>query len=247
MNTCNTKTARAQALALNEKTFQGVPCKRGHDGVRYTRTRRCVMCKREWGAAHTEQKSATDAVWRDAHVEQQKATRAAWYAAHTEQHNATCAAWKAANPGAVRASHSKRRVMELQQRCSRSCCSDVAIAEFHKQAALCGRFAHVDHKIQLALGGHDCAKNLVALTVEEHKVKTRLDAAARAESRRRNKLLRNWLGPGIQQLRCDAVSPIQNQLPGRIVYGDVLDALTQCRVRGGDLAGVLLEPAQAVA
>src|SRR5580658_1790732 len=51
------------------------------------------------------------------------------------------------------------------------------------------------------------------------------------------------LRPGIHERRCDSVSPLQNQLPGRVAHGYGFNTLSQRRVCGSDLAGVLLESA----
>ena len=143
-----------------------------------------------WTAAHREQHKATAAAWKAAHPEQRKATTAAYNAAHREEVRARNAAWKKDNPGAVRAIHANRRAMKISQHCV--CCSNEDIQKVYDIASLCGPGAEVDHIVQLSLGGPHCAKNLIALTYDDHKAKTKLDAAERAESRRRNSLLRNW-------------------------------------------------------
>jgi hypothetical protein len=101
MNASNTKTARAEALARGDKTFQGAPCKRGGHLERYTSNGKCVMCQKAtyaaWYVEHREQRNAATAAWYVEHREQQKAAAAAWYAAHTKQANATSAAWRKAN------------------------------------------------------------------------------------------------------------------------------------------------------
>lgn len=38
------KTDRIEAAKAGEKHYQGVPCKHGHSGVRYTLTSNCVEC-----------------------------------------------------------------------------------------------------------------------------------------------------------------------------------------------------------
>jgi 5-methylcytosine-specific restriction endonuclease McrA len=52
---------------------------------------------------------------------------------------------------------------------------------------LCGPGAEVDHKTPLNLGGRHCAKNLQALTYEEHKEKTRRDQTLIADARRKRR------------------------------------------------------------
>ena len=69
----NTQTARAQARALGEKIFQGVPCRRGHDGVRYTCSRNCVECLRDADRA----KRANRAKGRERKVTEQERAQAA--------------------------------------------------------------------------------------------------------------------------------------------------------------------------
>jgi 5-methylcytosine-specific restriction endonuclease McrA len=98
--------------------------------------------------------------------------------------------WRTANPGAKRAIQAKRRALKISQRCT--CCTDAEIKEIHDIAALCGSGAHVDHIVQLSLGGPDCVKNLRPMTASEHIEKTKIDARERATSRLRNKLLLQW-------------------------------------------------------
>jgi 5-methylcytosine-specific restriction endonuclease McrA len=112
------------------------------------------------------------------------------YAKHAERYREVNRQWHKDNAGAIRALNAARKAMQRVQRCA--CCSNEQIAEHYKQAALCGRFAHVDHIVQLSLGGPHCARNLVALTAGDHIAKTKLDAGERAFSHRRNKLLRTW-------------------------------------------------------
>lgn len=38
---------REAAARAGRTTFQGAPCRRGHDGERYTRDSKCVHCVRE--------------------------------------------------------------------------------------------------------------------------------------------------------------------------------------------------------
>ena len=46
--------ARVVAAATGAATFAGAPCKRGHAGTRYTSTRACVDCVREYGRRSME-------------------------------------------------------------------------------------------------------------------------------------------------------------------------------------------------
>jgi 5-methylcytosine-specific restriction endonuclease McrA len=111
---------------------------------------------------------------------------AARYAANPQKVLERNAAWSRNNPGARRAISAKHRALKKAQRCT--CCTDAEIKAIHDIAALCGREAHVDHIIPLALGGLDCAKNLQALTAEDHIRKTsKLDAGRIAAARRQRK------------------------------------------------------------
>jgi hypothetical protein len=203
-------SARAQALAQGLKTyFTGEPCKRGHSVVRYTSTRMCVMCATEhhqrryadnpekergrcraYNAANPEKRCDLASAYRAANLEKLRENSAAWYAANKEKARELIRQWNKNNPGARRAHEAKRRAMKLDQRCT--CCTDAEIQKLYDIATLCGAGAHVDHIVQLALGGPHCAKNLEALTAEAHIEKSKRDAALRAESRRRNRLLYNW-------------------------------------------------------
>jgi hypothetical protein len=143
-----------------------------------------------YGVANRERNAERQAAYRTAHPETVRERRAADRATHPEKFRERDRQWTKDNPGYRRAQSAKRRAMKISQRCT--CCTDAEIQKVYDIAALCGPGAHVDHKIQLALGGHHCAKNLEAMTAEEHIEKSKLDAAARADSGRRNRLLHNW-------------------------------------------------------
>jgi 5-methylcytosine-specific restriction endonuclease McrA len=114
----------------------------------------------------------------------------AYSTAYRAKNNDKIMAYKAANKDKIRFHDAKRRAIKFMQRCV--CCTDADIQKMYSVATLCGPGAEVDHIVQLALGGAHCAKNLRAITAEEHKEKTKSDATLRADARRRNKLLRGW-------------------------------------------------------
>ena len=89
--------------------------------------------------------------------------------------------WRKTHPGAVRAINAARRTLAKRQRCT--CCTSAEIRHVYEIAALCG--AEVDHIVPLAVGGPHCAKNLQALSPEEHCAKTRLDQVTITKHRRR--------------------------------------------------------------
>jgi len=146
--------------------------------------------KRAYYAANRQNILDSHLAWRTANTDKVRQMAAAYRAANREQVQNRSQEWRIANPGAASAIVSKRRAFKLAQRCT--CCTDADIKKIYDIAALCGSGSHVDHKIQLSLGGRHCIKNLEAMTVDAHIEKSKLDASARADVRRRNTLLRNW-------------------------------------------------------
>lgn len=181
--------ARSEALARGEKTYQGAPCKHWHSGVRYTIGGNCVPCVAAHRAAHKLRQQRPIAAPRSLAYSKRESEQRRYHA-NIERERERARQQYNANKGASRARSAKRRAMKLAQRCI--CCTDAEIRQHHDIAALCGPGAHVDHITPLVLGGHDCARNLKAMTAEDHIEKTRRDFALIAESRRRNRLLHGW-------------------------------------------------------
>lgn len=50
----NLPTSQLDAAAVQSTKYQGEPCARGHDGVRYTTSRGCVQCTKEASEARAE-------------------------------------------------------------------------------------------------------------------------------------------------------------------------------------------------
>ena len=150
--------------------------------------------QRAYRETHREEKRARDLAYHAAHREERRAKQSAYAKAHPEETRLRNAKygnlWRKNNPGRHCANQSERRAMQLRQRCG--CCSKDDLQKIFDITALCGAGAHVDHKIQLSLGGHHCVKNLEALTAEEHIEKSKRDTKERAEVRHRNRLLHSW-------------------------------------------------------
>jgi hypothetical protein len=159
----------------------------------------------KYRAATKEKRAAWQSVYDAKNKDKRAAYHAAYYVKNKSRMDAQNAVWEAnnkdklpgywatyakKNPGHIRFKCATRRAMHLTQRCV--CCTNADIRKVYDVATLCGPGAEVDHIVQLSLGGPHCAKNLRAITVEEHKEKTKSDAALRAFSRRRNRLLRGW-------------------------------------------------------
>ena len=218
-------------MAQNNTIVQGSPCKRGHGGLRYLKSRGCVECKKATEAARyttDPKKKAGNAAWKASNPDKVKRGRAAHYEANKEkilarhaaryaaskeeilaqQHayraankdkiSARCAVWRAKNSERVRGRLAKRRALELMQRCV--CCEDNAFLVYFDTNWLCSKEAgldalHVDHIVQLALGGKHCTRNLQILSEAQHKVKTAADARQRADFRTRARLLKAWVAP----------------------------------------------------
>lgn len=53
-------TARKKANAIGANTYIGRPCKKGHDGKRYTGSMDCVECARQYRKAYISTKPATE-------------------------------------------------------------------------------------------------------------------------------------------------------------------------------------------
>jgi hypothetical protein len=181
--------SRAEAKARGLKTyFTAKPCPQAHVAEKYTVSRNCIECAAAY--MRRPERQAYNAGYYADHSENIKASVAKYAVRHPENVKARKAKYKAAHPEKRRAHCAKRRSMKLQQRCV--CCTDAQIEAVHAISSLCGPGAHTDHVVQLALGGHDCAKNLWPMTAADHAEKTKLDARLRAEVRQRSKLLRNW-------------------------------------------------------
>lgn len=142
---------------------------------------RCAPCKREKANARYRANPEKYVAWRAANPEKVIESCRKWRTANLEtQRERERNRWRTPE-GKVerRAAASKRRAVELAQRCA--CCTD---EQLEMAYWLCGDGVEVDHKIALALGGLHCVHNLQVLTVEQHKIKTRADAAAIARARR---------------------------------------------------------------
>jgi hypothetical protein len=164
VSACNTKTARAQAVA------------QARAERKLRRQRLFIVLER----------IRERALQRDlADLERRSARKRRSYAANSDRHKGFVRRWQKNNPGAVRAIAAKRRALQLAQRCT--CCTDEQIQHVYDIAALCGPGAHVDHIIPLVLGGPHCSKNLTAITAEAHRGKTKLDMGLIAEARRRSR------------------------------------------------------------
>jgi hypothetical protein len=135
----------------------------------YQAWRRRIACAK-YRAANREKANTAQATYRAANPVRSRE----WANAHPERSNAIKRKWRKEHPGAVCASNAARRTLARKQRCT--CCTNAEIRHVYDIAALIG--AEVDHIKPLALGGPHCAKNLQALTVEEHKEKTRMDRSA---------------------------------------------------------------------
>ena len=135
-----------------------------------------------------------------ANPEKVKADSAAWYAANTARAKANVVARRAANPEKHRAANAKRRSLKQLQRCV--CCKDADFLFLFDtdwvSKDMGYESCHVDHIVQLAMGGAHCVKNLRILIEAEHKVKNRADAKQRAGFRMRARLLKAWAAPSIE-------------------------------------------------
>lgn len=181
-------------------------CKRGHASSALPGGRwaggACKECEKITAtkryAENPERKRASNAKWEQKNPEHKKARFAKWAHENAERIRANAAKrydperqkvryakWRAENPEKRRAGHARRRAAKLHQRCT--CCEDWQINWFYDIS-----IGEVDHVIPLGLGGHHCAKNLMALTVEEHKKKTCSDRERFALAKRINRLLKGW-------------------------------------------------------
>lgn len=155
--------ARAHAIKFGWSRYEGAQCEHGHSGQRYTRNVKCVACAHENSLKLRAERTLR---------RQRRFMHLTRIRERTMQLRRISSRAKAA----------ARRALLLSQRCA--CCTDDQIRHHYEIAALCGPFAHVDHVVPLALGGLHCAKNLQAITDEEHKEKTRRDMAAIVAARR---------------------------------------------------------------
>ena len=157
---------RDNARASGALTYQGRPCIRGHDGVRYAGSQQCVTCAKETTAAQVNSgyyaRHYAENFGRIS--ERSKEYRASFPREHWTQKSAE---WARANP-------EKRRAISKSYKARRRAVEDAGMttadllrweAEQPKVCYWCGAKCdhsyHVDHCFPLAKGGPHCEDNLV--------------------------------------------------------------------------------------
>ena len=157
---------RDAARAAGETTYQGRPCTKGHDGVRYSSSQQCVTCTKETTAAQVASGYYARHYEENAEriSERAKEYRASFPREHWTQKSAE---WARANP-------EKRRAISKSYKARRRAVEDAGMttadllrweAEQPKVCYWCGAKCdhsyHVDHCFPLAKGGPHCEDNLV--------------------------------------------------------------------------------------
>lgn len=154
-------------------------CKRGH----LVPGRSCTECKRITDAKlygdNTEQIRTRVKRYRCENLALVRARDAARYANDPDA-KACRAQWKRENPAKINAYNAARRAIKRNQLCD--CCASKDIRALYAWARKLG--CEIDHRRALRLGGLHCLKNLDVLTPEDHKAKTKQDAAQIALLRR---------------------------------------------------------------
>jgi 5-methylcytosine-specific restriction endonuclease McrA len=203
----NALISRAEAKSRGLKRYcTGKPCPQGHVAAKLTSNGGCVACSKArfeiYCRANPEKFRAYQRKEREANPAKVRAYARAWYAVNREKARAWNRAWAAANVSKKRlldtVHNAKRRALKQKQRCV--CCSDSAFLNFYdtdwigsKESGL--DTLHVDHIVQLALGGAHCTKNLQVISEAEHKRKNWADARQRADFHLRARLLKAWAAP----------------------------------------------------
>ena len=139
------KSNRQKAIAAGEKTYHGRPCKHGHETLRHTSDRHCVICKATY-KKKLYQENPDKANARNARVKN----------------------WKRNNKDKVYASNAKRRAMKnspINKMLFELFKVEIQ-ALFDKSEQLTrdtGIPHHVHHYIPLALGGTNSISNLYVI------------------------------------------------------------------------------------
>jgi hypothetical protein len=176
------KARLADAKAQGLKTFLGLPCPRCGNCERYVSgDQPCVACERARGIKKeaTEKACARRAAYRQTHRDEARTYHVAYRQTHRAQRRAGVA---------------KRRSLKQMQRCV--CCTDEAFRTFYDTDWISKDMGHepmhVDHIVQIAMGGLDCVHNIRTITQAAHKIKNAADARQRADFRKRARLLKAW-------------------------------------------------------
>lgn len=139
---------------LKPGQFMGVPCKRGHNGLRYVRTRNCVHCDNERAkAVPKDVQAARKRAYAQRNPERVKAARRAYWERNPEKWLGYTRRRRAAKLQAE-GSHTDQDVLDLAVAQGFTCvyCS-----------APLAKGCHIDHKTPLSRGGSDYPSNLQIL------------------------------------------------------------------------------------
>lgn len=140
--------------------YLGKPCKRGHDGWRYTKSGYCVACQ-----------ALKRKEWAEKHPDRMDDARQRWLSANPDKAKEAKKLWKQSNPDAVRLSkrvtESRRRVraMEAGGKHTIQQLLELLFKQKHRCAICRCKLTeyHVDHVMPLAKGGGNGIDNLQIL------------------------------------------------------------------------------------
>lgn len=157
---------RDLARARGEMTYQGRPCKRGHDGVRYAVSQECVTCVKEttkkqvargYYSQHYRENFETISLrnkeYRATLPREHWTEKArAWAKANPERRRAIARSYKARRRSLEESGMTTAELLEWDAEQEKVChwCGDDCETNYH-----------VDHYFPLSRGGPHCASNLV--------------------------------------------------------------------------------------
>lgn len=149
------------------------PCKRGHLGERYTKSKVCCQCDLEAQQRRREadpdwnRKRVKD--WQKKNPEKHNAKSRQWYADNTEQHDKAVRNWQSQNKGKVRAIEASYRAKKLKA--TPKWADNQKLEQFYKD---CPEGYEVDHIIPLKdknVSGLHVQGNLQYLTPKANRAK----------------------------------------------------------------------------
>lgn len=182
MNLVSRKEARSTGLKYY---YTGKPCKRGHIAERFTRSRICRACDKQYAELNPHKKKATNRRWRHNNPDKVKAfkqkerrrhadkirTRTrAWRALHINEIKIANRLWRHNNRSAATALKARRRARKLRATPIWTC--KETVADFYLEAQYQGM--HVDHIVPLKhplVCGLHVEHNLQLLTAAENQRK----------------------------------------------------------------------------
>lgn len=178
---------RKEAQAIEcKKYFTGEPCKRGHVSPRYTSTRQCITCLKEfayeWRENNPEKYNQIGRSWLDNNKEHCRRLARVRYATTSEGDKSRDRAriWRQRNPDKVRQQTRLRRARKIGNGGTHTLEDIKSILEVQGGRCIeCNKNIRekyeVDHILPLSLGGSDSKSNLQLMCTRCNRKKWAID------------------------------------------------------------------------